>query len=736
MFLCRMRATLPLFLLLAQVLYAQTPIAQARQSAVGATVTVRGIVLNAGELGGIRYMQDATAGIAAFPGTGSQPGFAPPRGADVTVTGVLKLFNGLLEIDPITSYTVHSTNNPLPSPQLITPAQVGEAYESSLVRVNGCLFDAGGQAFASGTTPFSTSGQSGVVYLRSGHPLVGTTIPTGPVDLLAIVSQYSTSTPPSGGYQLLLRNTADILSASGIVITSEVTQDGIAPEGFNLRWSTNIAGSSEVAYGPTPSLGSFASGGGGGTSHEVTLSGLAPATFYHARAFSVAGGDTAWAPTGLYSTASEVPGSIRVYFNQEVDNTVALTTPAIRLNNAFDDTVRAHIDAALHMIDYAVYNTSFAGIVTALNNAHGRGVQVRVIAEGSTSNSAFSNLNSGIPVLYRNSGGGSGMHNKFLAIDADVPDRARTITGSTNMTSQSFFSDANNLVIVHDQALTRCYRAEFEEMWGGSGPLPDVQSSRFGSSKTDNTPHLFNVGGTLVECYFSPSDGTTARIADAIGTADHSVEFALFSFTHYGLADALIDAEQRPGVTVRGLIESDDMNTALFAYLQDGGVLVGTDQMSAYLHHKYAIVDRANAASDPLVITGSHNWSYNAENLNDENTLIVHSAVVADHFHQEWRARWVHAAVGVEEVTGTDGLLHVWPNPVSDRLMVRSDDLASGHAQVIIHDALGRHVMAMQRMMVPGMNTWSMDTDGLAGGMYRLTLEQGDHRMQVAFVRE
>ena len=39
-------------------------------------------------------------------------------------------------------------------------------------------------------------------------------------------------------------------------------------------------------------------------------------------------------------------------------------------------------------------------------------------------------------------------------------------------------------------------------MWGGV----------FGSNKEDNTPHLFNVNGSEIELYFSPSDQTTSRI--------------------------------------------------------------------------------------------------------------------------------------------------------------------------------------------------------------------------------
>lgn len=724
-----MRPPLPLALLLPLFVQAQTPIADARELPVGTSVTIRGIITNGSELGGIRYVQDATAGIALFPGTGSQTGFAPPRGADVTATGVIKRFNGLLELDPITSYTVHATGLPLPAPQHIGPQQMGPANEGMLVRMTNCQFSATGN-FTANTIPFTRNGQEGVVYLRSGHPLVGTPIPQGPVDITGIVSRYTTSDPPVGGYQLLPRDAADIVTATGIAITSAVTQDAIVPDGFTLHWTTNIAGNAHVAHGPTPALGTHTTAPGTATQHAVTLTGLPPASFHYARAYAVADGDTAWAPMGLYSTASSVPGHVRAYFNKSVDHNVALTTLADVLTNAFDDTVRAHIDAAQATIDYAVYNTSFVGIANALNAARARGVQVRVISEGSTSNGALDDLHPEIPVLLRTDGAGSGMHNKFIVIDAELPAAAHTITGSTNMTNASLFNDANNLVIVYDQALARAYRSEFEEMWGGSGPQPNPAQSRFGGAKTDNTPHLFNVGGTLIAAWFSPSDGTAQRIIEVLGAADHSIEFALFAFTHYGMADALIDAEDA-GVNVRGIIEGDDLSTGLFNYLQSGGVLVNPDQVPMTLHHKYAIVDRADPGSDPLVITGSHNWSHNADNHNDENTLIIHSATIADLFYQEWHARW-STSVGITTHTRTHGL-RVWPNPAQDVVLVRTDAALNVPTHVRVYDATGRLV---QQAGVNGMGPWAIPVADLRSGLYTLSIVQGDGVRHAPFVRE
>ena len=100
-----------LFSFIAFSLSAQLDIADARDASLGSTVTVKGIVTNGSELGDIRYLQDETAGIAAYPGSGSVGGFDEVQvGDEIEVTGVLKDFNGLLEISPITSFNVLSSS--------------------------------------------------------------------------------------------------------------------------------------------------------------------------------------------------------------------------------------------------------------------------------------------------------------------------------------------------------------------------------------------------------------------------------------------------------------------------------------------------------------------------------------------------------------------------------------------------------------------------------------------------
>lgn len=721
------RAALPAFLALAALPLSAQTVQQARDAGVGSTVTLTGIATNGASLGGVRYIQDGTAGIAVFPGSGSQPGFAPDPGDEVTLTGTLTNYNGLLEVTPITSFTINSTGNALPTPPVVLPSGVSEANEARLVRVAGVHFITSG-TFAVGTYTFSNGSQTADVYLRTGHPLVGTAIPVGAFDIVGIVSQYDPTAPYTAGYQLLPRDANDFLLNTDIQIVGPVVQANLTTQGFDLQWNTNIAGTSEVEYGLTPALGSIGGTATMATTHTATLAGLQPATFYYARAFSVNAQDTAFSPVALYSTMSTSSGTIRVYFTKSVDVSVSSGVDAVGLFNASDDTIKAYIDRAQSTLDIAMYNTSNTYLVNAVNAAVGRGVTVRWIAEGSNDNVGLDNLVSSVPVLYRTDGLGSGTHDKFMIVDAENAGNAWVMSGSPNWTNQSLFEDYNNLVFIQDQALARCYRLEFEEMWGGTGPQPVAANSRFGANKTDNTPHQFLIGGKRVESRFSPTDGVTARIGELLHAAQHKINLALYVFTYDDLADAVVTAHAN-GLVTRGDMEDVTGLGNEFNYLLSHGVEMYSHYNEPYLlHHKYAILDEG-FAGDPLVITGSHNWTNSAETVNDENTLVIHDGTIANLYYQEWNARH-NAVVGVGAIAAAPTLA-AFPNPAHDALYLRTD--VPYGAMVEITDPLGRRVE--RAAFISGE---AVDISGLAAGAYVLVLRDatGVVRGSLRFAKE
>jgi len=647
-------------ILLLCILFFNTNYAQdiftARSQGVGANVTISGIITSGDELGPIRYIEDSSAGLALYDMTTNNYISSSLRGDSITVSGTLVDYNGLLELNPTAAAFIHSSGNLLPTPQNITPNQVGEATESELIQIDNVVFNSGGSLFTVGTHDFTSNTQSGIIYIRTGHPLQNALIPSGPVTLIGISSQYTFFIPAVDGYQILPRDSADIIQSGNIILTSGITQTNITNNSFDLSWSTSDSSTTECHYGLTPALGTMVNNPGNLMNHTISLNGLQPATFYYAQCFSVRGADTAFSNIGIYSTASNSTGEIRPYFNHSVDNSVSTGVNAQNITTYFNDTIKAYIDRADSTLDICVYNASDATIGTAINDAYNRGVQVRYIADDDVVNSMLNNLDPNIPIVYRTPIPVAGiMHNKFLVVDANSVTNSWIMGGSTNWTNPSnLFNDYNNLIFIQDQALALAYTMEFEEMWSGI----------FGSNKQDNTPHDFNVNGKHIELYFSPSDQTTSHILEVINSVAYSLEFALLDFTRDDLGDAIIDIHNNFGTNVRGIVESENTTGSEFPNLSSAGVNIKSHTgIPNTMHHKYAIADADVLASDPILLTGSHNWSNNAENNSDENTLIIHDHTTANIYLQEFTKRF-------DELSSTSVLnnlidinVSIYPNP-------------------------------------------------------------------------
>ena len=143
-----------LFVILFKTNYAQD-IFTARSQGVGANVTISGIITNGDELGPIRYIEDSSAGLALYDMTTNNYISSCLRGDSITVSGTLVDYNGLLELNPNAVAFVHSSGNIMPSPQIVTPVQIGEATESELVQVDNVIFNSGGSSFTVGTHDFT-----------------------------------------------------------------------------------------------------------------------------------------------------------------------------------------------------------------------------------------------------------------------------------------------------------------------------------------------------------------------------------------------------------------------------------------------------------------------------------------------------------------------------------------------------------------------------------------------------
>lgn len=389
--------------------------------------------------------------------------------------------------------------------------------------------------------------------------------------------------------------------------------------------------------------------------------------------------------------SSNVNGQkIKTYFNKPVDNSVSTGVNAIYLNQSMDDTLVAYINRAKFTLDIAVFNYStsslIADIAAAINAAYARGVVIRWIYDGGSTNSGLATLNPAIPTLGSPTGGNyTIMHNKFMIVDANSTNLDDPIvwTGASNWGSNQFNSDFNNTIIIQDKNLALAYTTEFNEMWGSSTTTPNLALSKFGSFKTDNTPHIFTIEGKTVELYFSPSDGTTNKINQAINSANHSMYFGIYTFTENDISNVIIPKVQQ-GIYTLGIIDDFSVGFTPVTDLSPvmGSNLIIYNQNNSY-HNKMLIVDPCNVNSDPLVLTGSHNWSGAANTDNDENTLIIHDDTIANVYYQSFYKDFTNAGGTItpcsviasnEEIFNTSSIT-ISPNPSNGNFQIETNKL-------------------------------------------------------------
>jgi len=71
-----------------------------------------------------------------------------------------------------------------------------------------------------------------------------------------------------------------------------------------------------------------------------------------------------------------------------------------------------------------------------------------------------------------------------------------------------------------------------------------------------------------------------------------------------------------------------------YTHLLENGIDVRLDGNRHGMHHKVIIID------ERIVVTGSYNFSNNAKTRNDENSLILHSAEIAEIYVEEFDRVW------------------------------------------------------------------------------------------------
>jgi phosphatidylserine/phosphatidylglycerophosphate/cardiolipin synthase-like enzyme len=134
-------------------------------------------------------------------------------------------------------------------------------------------------------------------------------------------------------------------------------------------------------------------------------------------------------------------------------------------NGECTNTIIRELNNAKHTILVQAYSFTSAPIAKALLDAHKRGINVEVILDKSQKTQSYSSatflFNVGIPTKI--DAQHSIAHNKVMIIDGET-----VITGSFNYTKAAEESNAENLLIIHDEKLASLYTKNWQEHAGHS----------------------------------------------------------------------------------------------------------------------------------------------------------------------------------------------------------------------------------------------------------------------------
>jgi len=313
-------------------------------------------------------------------------------------------------------------------------------------------------------------------------------------------------------------------------------------------------------------------------------------------------------------------------------------TEPLTINNpdaiagSIEDKLIQLINSAQTSIHIASFEFDLTPVAEALIEAKNRGVDVKWVTDDKNGlesdikpgRGQFALLTAAGIAVQDDAGRSALMHNKFWIFDDQT-----VWTGSTNITASGIFKQNNNVLVIRSSEIAYIYEREFQELW----------SKQFGPRAPSTVNNQWAIlEGTPIQILFSAEDHVVSNLIALVNDAQVNIRFLAFSFTDYPLAKAMID-RSASGVDVKGIYETfgststgSEMKTFWCA-----NVPVRQDGNPSFLHDKIIIIDNR------IVVTGSLNYSSNADDSNEENVVILDNPGIAALYLQEFEKLWNQA---------------------------------------------------------------------------------------------
>ena len=300
----------------------------------------------------------------------------------------------------------------------------------------------------------------------------------------------------------------------------------------------------------------------------------------------------------------------------------------------------------------AVYEFSYAPVLEAFRKAAKRGVDIRIVFDAREKWDKKNDKPAGPFEANRKAVREAGItkyciertesrsyisHNKFIVVLRGKKKKPEQVwTGSTNITTGGIFGHSNVGHVVRDEAVAAAYLNYWEQL------ATDPAAPELRAWNDENSPVPARLPRNGIVPIFSPRPSLEAldNYAGYLGGAESCTCLTL-AFTlskpfaaalaerGEGLNYLLFDTEPKNFASdgrsdlrlAIGAKLGDDQLENWYANLWEKERLTGLNVHVKYLHTKYLIVDPF--AANPLLVTGSANFSDASTRNNDENMLII-----------------------------------------------------------------------------------------------------------------
>jgi phosphatidylserine/phosphatidylglycerophosphate/cardiolipin synthase-like enzyme len=320
--------------------------------------------------------------------------------------------------------------------------------------------------------------------------------------------------------------------------------------------------------------------------------------------------------------------SLSFSYTVSKDIQVYFTTPYSTADQLKNEVLGA-IKNAKNSIHMAVYSLKDYDVINLLREKIKEGLNVEIAMEAGNVTFSVIGLKKLGAKLYLDDNDRALTHDKFIIIDGK-----KVITGSTNFTPNGFEYNCNNSLFIRSKSVAEDFEREFDNFRNG----------KFHNEKVSDGKFDFIVDGIKVEIYFSPEDMVRDKIFRYLSTVNHNLYFAIYAFSDYQMANTF-ELLKSKGCRVYGIMDEDWDGPGGYGYdiyksLSEDNIDVELDNNKDGLWHNKFIVIDAETNSDPMVLTGSYNFTLSANYKNDENLIVIHSAKAAEIYENYFKEWW------------------------------------------------------------------------------------------------